>query len=151
MANYPQTTTSQFSNDLVLTNGGNAAIGHTSPSARLDIRDSDNLLGVSHDSEQGGIILKAGYGYGHMIGHNLRTSDYCGVNIRTSSSQTNGMYVDTNGKVGIGTTSPGSKLEVDGGDVEVDDSSRGLILRSPDGSRWRVQVNNSGDLTTTSL
>jgi hypothetical protein len=38
-----------------------------------------------------------------------------------------------------------------GGDIEVDDSDDGLILESPDGTRWRVQVDNSGNLTTTSL
>jgi hypothetical protein len=36
-------------------------------------------------------------------------------------------------------------------DIEIEDSSKGLILSSPDGTRWRVQVDNSGNLTTTSL
>lgn len=36
-------------------------------------------------------------------------------------------------------------------DVVVDDSSTGLILRSPDGHYWRVQVTNLGALTTTDL
>jgi len=34
---------------------------------------------------------------------------------------------------------------------EVTDSAKGLILKSPDGTRWRIQVNNSGTVTTTSL
>lgn len=36
-------------------------------------------------------------------------------------------------------------------DIEVTDSSKGLILRSPDDTRWRVTVDNTGNLVTTSL
>ena len=54
-------------------------------------------------------------------------------------------------KVGIGTNTPASKLEVDGGDIEIDDSASGLILRSPNATRYRVQVDNSGNLTTTAV
>jgi hypothetical protein len=35
------------------------------------------------------------------------------------------------GNVGIGTTSPASKLTVTGGDIEVTDSTKGIILKSP--------------------
>jgi hypothetical protein len=36
-------------------------------------------------------------------------------------------------------------------DVIVDSSSYGLVLRSPDGTYWRVKITNAGALTTTSL
>jgi len=55
------------------------------------------------------------------------------------------------GNVGIGTTSPGSKLEVQGGDIEVDDSASGLILKSPDGTRYRITLANGGTLTVTAV
>ena len=44
-----------------------------------------------------------------------------------------------------------SKLEVDGGDIEVDDSASGLILRSPDGTRYRVTVANGGTLSVAAV
>jgi hypothetical protein len=59
--------------------------------------------------------------------------------------------VSGSSNVGIGVTTPASKLEVDGGDIEIDDSASGLILRSPNGTRYRVQVDNSGNLTTTAV
>lgn len=37
------------------------------------------------------------------------------------------------------------------GDVEITDATKGLILRSPNGTRWRVTVNNSGALVVASL
>lgn len=36
-------------------------------------------------------------------------------------------------------------------DLELTGSANGIILESPDGTRWRIQVDNSGNLTTTSL
>lgn len=37
------------------------------------------------------------------------------------------------------------------GDIELMDPSKGVILRSPNGTRWRVTVDNSGTLVRTSL
>lgn len=36
-------------------------------------------------------------------------------------------------------------------DIEIVGDTKGLILESPDGTRWRVQVTNAGALTITSL
>jgi hypothetical protein len=55
------------------------------------------------------------------------------------------------GNVGIGTTSPTSKLTVTGGDIEVTDSASGIILKSPDGTRYRVTVSDLGVLSAASL
>lgn len=37
------------------------------------------------------------------------------------------------------------------GDIEIDNSAKGVILKSPDGSRWRVQIGNDGVLATAKL
>ena len=36
-------------------------------------------------------------------------------------------------------------------DVIIDDSDSGLVLKSPDGDYWRIQVTNAGALTVTNL
>jgi hypothetical protein len=57
----------------------------------------------------------------------------------------------SDGNVGLGTQAPASRLTVSGGDAEVTDSASGIILKSPDGTRWRVTISNLGILTTASI
>ena len=57
----------------------------------------------------------------------------------------------SNGNHGIGTQAPASRLSVAGGDIEVVDSASGIILKSPDGTRWRVTISNAGGLSATSI
>ncbi len=45
-------------------------------------------------------------------------------------------------------TATGSTLS---GDMEVTNTLKGVILKSPDGARWRITVDNSGNLITTSI
>ena len=55
------------------------------------------------------------------------------------------------GNVGIGTDTPASSLDVADGDVEVSQIASGIILKSPDGTRYRVTVANGGTLTVTAV
>ena len=36
-------------------------------------------------------------------------------------------------------------------DIEISDLTKGVILKSPDGARWRITISNAGVLTTTAL
>jgi hypothetical protein len=64
--------------------------------------------------------------------------------------------------IGLGNTAPSQMLEVAGNiktsgtvtaasDVEVTSNSNGLILKSPNGTRFRITISNAGVLTATSL
>jgi len=51
------------------------------------------------------------------------------------------------GSVALGsdvTTTAAGQVAVGARDVEVQDATKGLVLRSPDGSRWRATINNAG-------
>jgi hypothetical protein len=71
----------------------------------------------------------------------------------------NWIYTDTETttqtNVGIGTATlslPSSKLEVFGGDVRVGvNTSEGLVMTSPNGTTYRLIVNDDGTLTTAAL
>jgi hypothetical protein len=72
-----------------------------------------------------------------------------------NNQETISLYVGSN-KVGINTDSPTEALNVVGNaiitqDIEVTDFNKGVILRSPNNNRWRITVNNSGQLITTAL
>lgn len=36
-------------------------------------------------------------------------------------------------------------------DIQFTDPAKGVILKAPDGDRWRITVDNSGNLVTTNL
>lgn len=65
--------------------------------------------------------------------------------------QASGGYYFANGNVGIGNSSPGSKLTIEEGDVYISSSTRGIIQKSPDGACWRMSVSNLGVGTWVSI
>lgn len=71
--------------------------------------------------------------------------------VRISGTHTNAIRVSPGaGRVVIGSDSPTatSLLQVND-DMEILSTSKGVIMRSPDGTRWRATVENDGRLTTT--
>jgi hypothetical protein len=91
------------------------------------------------------------YNMGNTNGSNvlIGTNDNYDLNFETASATR--MTILSSGNVGIGTTTPASELTVDGGDIEVVNNLNGVILASPDNSRWRITINNAGALITTKL
>jgi hypothetical protein len=126
---------------MTITSGGNVGIGTTSP---VSIGGHSGILTL-YGSNATALALKDAVSEGH-----LRFDD---SNFKfTNSGGTVRMQIEADtGNVGIGTTSPASKLTVTSGDAEVTGSDKGLILESPNGTRYRIQVDNSGNLTTTAV
>jgi hypothetical protein len=63
---------------------------------------------------------------------------------------------DANWNLTIDGTSPFSinrttKAALFAGDVEISDTTKGVILKSPNGARWRITIDNSGTLIRTSI
>jgi hypothetical protein len=98
-----------------INSSGNVGIGTTSPSEKLEI-SNDNTNGVGDAAiaftDQGGIRYTMGIKDGSQA-FQISESSPLG---QTPSDATKGtrFLIDTNGNVGIGTTSPGSALEVAG-------------------------------------
>lgn len=71
---------------------------------------------------------------------------------------TSGDYVEKAGDsmsglltLNAGADVPTGDVTVATGDVETESSSNGLILRAPDGTRYRVTVSNLGNLQTAAV
>ena len=93
--------------------------------------------------------------------------DFGGWNASYNSIE--GARINSTGAVQVNRTSAGawvfvgrlngsytSQITADGNaefakDVEVTDSASGVILKSPNGTRYRITVDNSGNLTTTTV
>jgi hypothetical protein len=61
------------------------------------------------------------------------------------------LVINSVGNVGIGNSDPKAKLEVKDGDVYVNDPTKGIILKSPNGSCWRVTIDNTGNFVRTAI
>jgi hypothetical protein len=107
------TTASNGNFVMRLSSGGNVGIGTTSPSFKLDVAGAASDWATRFYSNAGASAYFAhGGGYGGYInaGTNASSSTYLLELISNGSTR---VYVRGDGNVGIGTTNPGAKLEVD--------------------------------------
>ena len=124
--------------------GGNVGIGTTAPGARLEVSqagaDIRPLLKLTNDSVQnlvqGEMINFQGY-YKHAIisaFYNPVAGQGGKLQLQTYANETTlntGIVMDNSGNVGIGTTAPGAKVHVAGGDIVLaDDKNQNTNMRS---------------------
>ena len=79
---------------------------------------------------------------------NLTNATALGANAQVTQSDS--LVLGNNASVGVGTSAPRARLDVQGGDVYVGSPGQGIILRSPDGASCaRITIDNGGALVTT--
>lgn len=69
---------------------------------------------------------------------------------KTTSGGPENIFYYSGTNVGLNTTTPASKFSVDG-DIEVETVGNGYIVPSPDGTRYRIRVENDGAVVTEAI
>jgi len=104
------TTNSTENWRFVIDNTGNVGIGTTNPSVKLHIQDGNTgFLFKDSGSTSGYTTTFSEDNTGLKIGHNSGSRD---IQFQTNSNTK--MTIHADGNVGIGTTNPGERLEVNG-------------------------------------
>ena len=154
---------------MTIGTNGNVGIGTTAPNSRLEVRDITNnantvgqMLILSSDAlaaDKGGRFGLGGIwdGVGGTalwaevagLKENATSGNWAGyITFRTrpaGGAITDRLRIDSTGNVGIGTTAPSSKLQVTGGDVEIETVTSGIIMKAAGTStRYRITLNAGG-------
>jgi hypothetical protein len=106
------------------------------------------------ESRTDGQIVRADVDLTYRTDTNTLTVPNINLNSSGLTVGTGGTVITTTsgGSVGLGTINPVSKLSVVGGDASVGiDTSQGVILTSPNGTRYRLFVENNGTLKTVAV
>ena len=137
---------------MTITNSGNVGIGTNSPVAKLQL-DGGIGSAVNQRHAQFGISGGVTGSPQLFLYSSSNTSGASYVIEGVSSGVGSGpLAINPNGtNVGIGTLIPKSLLHVSSGDVYLDDSTKGVIMKSPNGSCYRVTVSNTGTLVSTAI
>jgi hypothetical protein len=144
-----QTPGSSFSTKMLVSSTGDVGIGTNSPGARLHVVGGN--IAVDADSRRIGYITdgtaaNTGYmipydGSGFLSLHSNFSSG--GIKFHTGTSNVERMRITAAGNVGIGASSPSSKLTVLDGDIEIGATGLGNTLLSFNGTIANITVNSS--------
>jgi hypothetical protein len=143
----------------VLITSGRVGIGTNNPLRSLDVSTDGQItfgdnVGATTGAETG-LFWNGGAEYGlYRTAGDWTAPDYrqlkmafaTGIVIDGGQSfGKSGTVIQPNGgNVAIGTDTPKAKLHVEGGDVYVANNGSGVIMKSPNGSCWRLTVDDAG-------
>ena len=145
---------------------GDVGIGTDNPSTKLHLFNSSDhsLLRIESSSRQGGVQLISNEGFNPFINFGINgipgskggiyydvSEDQLALRAQEGVDDSRELVLQNNGNVGIGTKSPDSKLQIKNGDIYLEDIDTGVIMKSPNGTCWRLTVNDDGSLATSSI
>ncbi|MFA5972921.1 MAG: hypothetical protein WC780_11260 [Lentimicrobiaceae bacterium] len=135
----------------------NVGIGTTNPGGVLDVAGGFIRVQASDNVPTGNVnALEMGYfttgGYAFLQGYNRGTGtflpiEFSGSTVGFRANGTTAIQISTNGNVGIGTSSPGAKLEVNG-QIKITGGASTQFLKadgSLDANTYMISVREAAD------
>ena len=137
------TFTTDTSERMRITSAGNVGIGTSSPTA---VWGTTAQIGNGTGNGTFSIVGNGGSGFMAMAGGNFQLVARASTPLQFGTNDAIRATIDTSGNVGIGTSSPGAKLHVVGGNIKVDASTRWIGYWEADGlyDGYLAPYNSSG-------
>jgi hypothetical protein len=136
---------------LRITNAGNVGIGTTNPVGQFHVKGTHAAIQFEPANANSYAYINLGNGssYGWQIGKDIDTGSFGGANgfyiyEVTAGQQASRFAINKGGKIGIGTTNPTYKLDVQGGQVN---ASGGLCIAGDCKTAWS-QIGGGSQWTT---
>jgi hypothetical protein len=114
---------------------GKLGLGISSPTDKLEIQGNFRLVGVTDYIKFGNDLVAI-----KRSANIMEFRGYSGFIFYDTLNTTERARIDSSGNLGIATSTPDDKLEIGG-------AGAGIILASPDGTRYRLTVANGGTLS----
>jgi len=117
--NASTTQISSTGNAYFATSGGNVGIGTTGPAAKLDVNGSLRSSGYTAPTSGAGVAMYYSSGDGYVTSYDWSGSAYQRLNFYGSAITFNttggeALRMTSTGNIGVGTSTPTTKLEVEG-------------------------------------
>lgn len=130
---------------LKINSNGFVGIGTNDPTSPLDIETKSPANNASIE-----LNTLDGNGQRYVIASTSNNNNNGqGFIIKDITNNATRLKINSNGNVGIGTLDPMEKLEVDG-NIFIKDNNA-LILTSPNGTKFKITVDDNGNLTTAKI
>jgi len=121
---------------MTISTAGLVGIGKTPSQWILDVDSSDAYISSFDGSNNTGVVINSNTATAaQIIGYSNSVSAYNDLDIRSNSTSGSGIYIDGSAnRVGIGTTSPSTKLHVYNGEATIASGTDGVKLSYSNGN-----------------
>ncbi|MEZ5083330.1 MAG: T9SS type A sorting domain-containing protein [Bacteroidales bacterium] len=128
---------------------GKVGIGTTTPSQLLEVNGNMKVIDytfLNHLIAENIIVNSSLNLNSHQISGITTLKGVGELKLQSISGGDADVTINTEGNVGIANDNPIARLQVNNGDIFIEDINRGIIMKSPDGNCWRGTLDNNGSL-----